>query len=127
MAAQPVTEEPQPDPSRDPGDVRARCYAVAGALLITSSDCFRLLHLLTASPARHDATTVTGDRRAMIVAAAKSRAALAACAALTARLLLTERQRASADFPEIGGPSHAELGVTALERQGRPVWSATVR
>lgn len=106
---------------------RSQAYAIAGALVVTSADTFRLLHRVTGSPARQVIGKLTDKQRHRNVAAGRTRAALAACLALSTRLLIVERQYAARDLPEIGLPTQFEFGVTVLEGAGRPVWSAMVR
>lgn len=107
--------------------MRSRSYALAGAFAVTTSELLRRLHDLAGGPGRRDLSTMTQHQRAVLGAAAHGYSAAAACSALTARLLLHERELVGAEVPGVAPPTRIELGVTALEGLDHMSWRVTTR
>ena len=105
---------------------RGRCYALAGALSVETAELLRELHRVVGAPG--EVGEVPPRRRALMAAAARTYGAAAACSALTARLLLAERDSAAARLGEPVAPQLAEFGVTTLGGNGALAdWRTTVR
>jgi hypothetical protein len=98
-------------------DLRRQRYAIAGAMAVTVADLLRDVH--SAADGAVDADVAA--------AVARAHGSAAACSAVAARLLLSERDAARAQFGIANSPPRAELGVTVLEGSSRASWAATVR
>jgi uncharacterized protein YhdP len=106
-------------------EARRRLYALAGAMSVETAELLRSLHRAVGGPA--DVEEMPPRRRTLLPAAVRTYGAAAACSALAARLLLTERAVAAAGLADPAPPPVAERGVTVLEENDLAAWRATVR
>jgi hypothetical protein len=102
-----------------------RLYALAGAMAVETAELLKTLHRLVGPPG--ESADVPPRRRGLVAAAVRTYGALGACSALTARLLLLERDAACQRLGELPGPHLPVVGVTVLEETDRASWRGTVR
>jgi hypothetical protein len=101
---------------------RRRRYALAGALSVQTAELLREVHRVAGAPGDAPAR-----RQPVVGAAARTYGVAAACLALTARLLLEQRDLAVAEMMDVPPPGIAELGVTCREQDERAAWRSGVR
>jgi len=108
-------------------DAKREAYPFAGALCVAAGNLMTAVHQAAGSPPTDDVDDLSADDRRLWTAAGVAYGAAASCAALSARLLLVEREALREHVAEIDAPRRFELGVTTLEATEARAWRATVR
>jgi hypothetical protein len=108
-------------------DAKREAYPFAGALCVTAGALLAQIHDAAGPPPARAGFHLPDDQRGLAVAAATGYGAAAACAALSARLLLIEREMTCEQLPEVPRSRALELGVTIVESTEAQAWRATVR
>jgi hypothetical protein len=102
-------------------------YPFAGALCVTTGKLLTAVHRAAGPPPSADGGELLDSDRRLRTAAGVAYGAAAACSALSARLLLVEREALRERVAEIDAPRSLELGVTALDATETASWRSTVR
>ena len=100
-------------------------YALAGAMSVEAAELLKTVHRLVGQPG--DVSDIPPRRRGLLSAAARTYGAIAACNALTGRVLLMERDAACCRLGEVYSPHLPIIGATALEESEPSTWRGTVR
>lgn len=108
-------------------DVKREAYPFAGALCVAAGNLLTSLHQIAGSPPTTGAQDLPGEARRLWTAVGVTFGAAASCAALSARLLLMERESLREQLTEIDAPLRFEFGVTTLEGTESRAWRGTVR
>src|SRR4051812_18371629 len=106
-------------------DAERRCYALAGAMAVETAQLLKALHRLVGPPGELE--EIPPRRRSLLPATTRTYSAAAACSALTARLLLAERDLVAGRLGESSAAHIAEPGVTILEATPLAAWRGTMR
>jgi len=106
-------------------DSQRRLYALAGAMSVQTAELLKAQHRVVGAPG--DVGDIPPRRRAQLGAAVRTYGAVAACCALTARLLLHERDAAGAGLDVLPVPPVVVVGANVLEPNPLSSWRATVR
>jgi hypothetical protein len=105
---------------------RRRAYALAAGLAALVSQLLRRVHDIAGGPLSAP-RSLPAHRQALRVAATDAYAAAAAGSAVSARLLLLERDAANREMSGVTLPRTLELGVTTLEGSQQRQQRATNR